>query len=152
MDVNVEDGQIEIRWLDAREKQILGADPFIIRQEDLLSAHWYFPVDEAVELLERIGRGEISLCLKDPEKDWDYVYAGEVVYLAGGYEIRVFNDCDSFDYVDSIITPNKRFGEYSLWQAEPPFDETADNSIDMIIYRRSSEFWNKLVDVFIKAK
>lgn len=59
---------------------------------------------ELLAMLERIERGEVTISPTDAPGD---VYAGNVEYTTStGHRIVVFNDCQSWDYVDSIFAPN----------------------------------------------
>lgn len=74
------------------------------------AARTAIPGPEALALLEAIGRGEITIL---PLDNWHDIYAGNVRYrTSNGWEITVFNDCDSWDYLDSLTAPDGRHVEY----------------------------------------
>jgi hypothetical protein len=63
--------------------------------------------EELLEFLKAIEEGTIAL---DPEgcipQD---IYAGHVPYRASnGWQITIFNDCNEWDYVEHVITPDGR--------------------------------------------
>lgn len=60
------------------------------------------PIDRVVHLLKDILDGNVTVKVKPGCETWDQRYAGDVEFVAGKYELTVFNDCDSFDYVDSV--------------------------------------------------
>ena len=59
---------------------------------------------DVIRFIFEVERGEKPLTpLMDPMK----VLAGNVEYTApGGWKIVVFNDCQSWDYIDSITDPS----------------------------------------------
>lgn len=80
-----------------------------------------FSRDEALSLLTGIAAGSIGLrSLSGPP--WG-VYAGNVEYeTSNGYRVVVFNDCNAWDYFDSIVSPDGRVLDY---------DEMADTMRDL---------------------
>lgn len=46
---------------------------------------------------------------------WDEVYAGLVVFDAGGWVLTFFNDCDALDYCHSCVAPDGRSGSFDTW-------------------------------------
>lgn len=53
--------------------------------------------------LDTIHREQVPLIAKELPGD---VYAGNVTYTTPrGWTIQVFNDCDSWDYIEEAITP-----------------------------------------------
>jgi hypothetical protein len=44
--------------------------------------------------------------------DWTEVFAGEVTWTFRGWNVVVFNDCNSWDYIDSITAPDGRRWDY----------------------------------------
>ena len=70
---------------------------------------------EVADLLRQVGRGEVAVKLVDSCWTWKQVYAGNVEFAIAGYRIVIFNDCDELDYVDSVITPDDRTGDFEDW-------------------------------------
>jgi hypothetical protein len=61
---------------------------------------------EVMTFLQAIERGDITL---SSEEDPQMIYTGLVRYLASnGWSITVFNDCNEWDYVDTIDTTDGR--------------------------------------------
>jgi len=60
---------------------------------------------DILEFLSMIEKGKIKISAKsDPMK----VYAGNVVYVASnGWEITIFNDANTWDYIDNIKISNE---------------------------------------------
>lgn len=62
--------------------------------------------DEVKELLRKAGNQEIIPRLKDTEEDSNSVFVGGVEYDSNGLTVVIFdNDCDCYDYIDSVISP-----------------------------------------------
>lgn len=65
---------------------------------------------EAMQLLRDIETGAVTLT---PLDDWWEVFAGNVRYTtSNGWTIIVFNDCNDWDYVDTLTAPDGRSAEY----------------------------------------
>ncbi len=57
-------------------------------------------------LLRAIEMGELKL---KPEKDPNSVFSGNIIYnISNGWQIIVFNDANTWDYIDSIKTDDGR--------------------------------------------
>lgn len=54
----------------------------------------------------------------------------------GGYKIWFFNDVGELDYVDSVVAPDDREGEYSSWSCEPIeiLTEEEFKKLEVILY------------------
>lgn len=71
------------------------------------------PGSEIAELLRKVLRGdEKALAVGS---SWGDVYAGEVRFRIGDYELLIFNDCNELDYVDSVKAPDGRVGDFDDW-------------------------------------
>ncbi len=78
------------------------------------------PGEEIAELFRRTIRREVKIAAVG--QSWKDVYAGNVRFRIGGYQVVIFNDCDELDYVDSATAPDGRTGDFDQWwqaQAEP---------------------------------
>ena len=45
--------------------------------------------------------------------DWEKVYAGHVSYRVDQWTVVAFNDCDEFDYIEYMQTPDGRKGDFN---------------------------------------
>jgi hypothetical protein len=62
--------------------------------------------EELLRFLHALEEGEVSL---QPEEEPQHVYAGNVSYLASnGWRIVIFNDCNTWDYIDAVRAPDGR--------------------------------------------
>lgn len=102
---------------------------------------------EVLDLLRAVGKGECIPHLKDPALTWKAVYAGEVAYAVGGWQVSVFNDCDSWDYIDSVEAPDGRTGEYEDW-----YDEGGESpQPDDLLYAEDAACYQRMQRAFIEA-
>lgn len=60
--------------------------------------------DDAIEFLQRIDEAG---GIRTKDRSWDETYAGDVAFVTPcGHTVVVFNDCDEWDYIDSIEAPD----------------------------------------------
>ena len=75
--------------------------------------------DEArlLDVLEDIHAGKLSVVAMD-EIPEDASFCGDLVYeVSSIWKITVFNDCNSFDYIDNAVTPGGFLWDFDdLWQ------------------------------------
>lgn len=98
--------------------------------------------EEVVVLLRRMASGKVLLQTIGPT--WNEMYAGDVVFLVEGWRVTIFNDCDSFDYVDHIVAPDGREVDFSDWWP----DGGDDNSPEHVL---TSDERNQLEEQLKKA-
>lgn len=84
---------------------------------------------ELMAFLVAVERGEVLL---RPEREPQYVYAGNVHYAASnGWHIIIFNDANEWDYIDFVQTADGRIAEFEEIDEMPqvsrhaPTDEVA---------------------------
>ena len=70
---------------------------------------------EVVSLLADIAKEKITLTLSNSAISWSSIESGNIEFKANGWTIKVFSDCGSFDYVDSVIAPDGRKGSFNYW-------------------------------------
>lgn len=67
--------------------------------------------DEVDALLRRLVAGEITW--EADRFGWSATYCGNVGFVTSdGWKVVVFNDCDEFDYIDSVESPDGRTISY----------------------------------------
>ncbi|HEY2171599.1 MAG TPA: hypothetical protein VGJ30_18380 [Candidatus Angelobacter sp.] len=73
---------------------------------------------ELLQFLKAIEEGAIFL---RPESDPQDIYAGNVTYTAcNGWRITIFNDCNTWDYVDKVITADGRSVDFDSIDNDMP--------------------------------
>lgn len=109
--------------------------------------------EEIVDLLRRVGNGEVVPRLANPERTWRDTYCGEVDFLVDGWQVAVFNDCDDFDYIDSAIAPDGRTGKFEDWAPEFTLEHPIDQShpADQIQFQ-DDDCYRRMVAAFENAK
>jgi len=98
--------------------------------------------DENIEKME-----EILIMVADGKiipravgETWDEVYAGKVYFFVDGHLIVVFNDCDSWDYIDLWFTPdgkeyNYDYFEKTIFPDEVIFEKYGTRIFDLMVSR-----------------
>jgi hypothetical protein len=94
--------------------------------------------EEIVAVLDAADRGELTIAYDVQKSDtehalavWDHVYAGNVAFrLGNGWIVVVFNDCDEWDYIDSIILPDGAVvaAFYPCWTCGTPREKPCAHS------------------------
>lgn len=69
--------------------------------------------EEVRDLLLRVAKLEVEPKLIGDS--WTEVYAGNVAFDVDGWRVEVFNDCDAWDYIDKVVAPDGREGQYEDW-------------------------------------
>ena len=107
--------------------------------------------DRIIALLTLIAYGDIKLQLKNPEETWESVYAGNVKYVTtDGVNITIFNDCNSFDYIDTIVFVDGEIYDYED-NRKLHYDTTLTTWVDTWMYD-NPELADKLINYFINAR
>ena len=105
---------------------------------------------EVVDILRKVAKGEVVPRLKYPKNSWEEVYAGSVIYLLGGFEISIFNDCDSFDYIEYIMSVDgNRRGEFLDWFGAK--DERGDEENLQPDDILEDEYFERMCSIFASA-
>ncbi|MGA2570579.1 MAG: hypothetical protein ABSF23_08680 [Terracidiphilus sp.] len=68
---------------------------------------------EILDLFRKAIRGEVKIVALG--RSWNDVYAGDVRFRIGDYEVVIFNDCNELDYADSVTAPDGRAGDFDDW-------------------------------------
>lgn len=76
------------------------------------------PASEVATQLKKAVAGQVSVELLDKSHTWDEVYAGDVWFQIGDWQIAFFNDCDELDYTSIAKAPDGSNAEFSDWCTE----------------------------------
>ena len=64
-------------------------------------------------VLKEADAGNIPIVMVNAERFKEDSYWGTPIFHVGGWEFAVFNDCASWDYIESAIDPEGRSYDYS---------------------------------------
>ncbi len=118
---------------------------------------------EVVELLKRVGNGEVAVELEDmedmtckanPNRPFHNVYK----YKVDGWIIEVYRDCGEFDYIERVVSPDGRVGCYVEWgqviEEEVSIEEKAVDEGEewqepsVILYFEDNECYKRMEKAF----
>lgn len=85
------------------------------------------PVDEIVSVLRGAIAGTLPVRPSGPT--WHEVYAGDVSFWFGDWKIEIFNDCDSFDYINSVDAPDGRRAVFEDWWGDREIPICPENQL-----------------------
>jgi|ERR1043165_1612974 hypothetical protein len=85
------------------------------------------PVAEIVAVLKAAIAGELPVRCVGPT--WNDVYAGDVSFWIGDWKVEIFNDCDSFDYINSVEAPDGRRAEFEDWYGDREIPICPENQL-----------------------
>ena len=73
---------------------------------------------EVAEMLRAVARDELKVQVVN--QTWNEAESGNVQFKVADWAIWVFNDCGDFDYIDRVIAPDGRVGEFDNWWPNLP--------------------------------
>lgn len=100
------------------------------------------PVDEIVAVLREAVAGKLPVRPVGPT--WHDVYAGDITFWIGDWQVEVFNDCDSFDYINSVEAPDGRRAIFEDWWSNREIPICPENQL-------SADEWEKLAELLESA-
>lgn len=94
--------------------------------EDRLGAEMSIGETEILDVMRALERGEITI----PQAEKDAAqgqYCGIAVFhLSNGWEVAIFDDCDEWDYIEWIKTPDGREVDFdTIWDTMPTLRDYA---------------------------
>lgn len=95
------------------------------------------PVGEIVSVLRQAIAGDLRVRCVGPT--WNEVYAGDVVFWFGDWRIEIFNDCDSFDYINAVEAPNGRKAVFEDWWGDREVPICPENQLTESEWERLTE-------------
>lgn len=100
-------------------------------------------VNEIVSLLRQAIAGDLRVKCVGPT--WNEVYAGDVWFWFGDWKIEVFNDCDSFDYINAVEAPDGRKAAFEDWWADREVPICPESKL-------SASEWGRLAELLESAQ
>lgn len=95
------------------------------------------PVDEIVAMLRAAIAGDLAVKCAGPA--WHEVYAGDASFWIGDWKLEVFNDCDSFDYINSVEAPDGRRAAFEDWWGDREIPICPENQLSQDELSRLTE-------------
>jgi len=88
------------------------------------------PWREVCDLLYQIAMDNISIELTEEDKHRLKVYgclSSTVIFKVNGYTVELFIDGDKIDYVQHVIAPDGREGDFDDWTIDNNYNEPYNN-------------------------
>jgi hypothetical protein len=85
------------------------------------------PVDEIVARLRAAIAGDVLISCVG--LTWNEVYAGDVAFWFGDWKIEIFNDGDSFDYINQVESPDGRKAVFEDWWGDREIPICPENQL-----------------------
>lgn len=95
------------------------------------------PVNEIVSVLRQAIAGDLPVKRVGPT--WNEVYAGDVSFWFGDWKIEIFNDCDSFDYINAVEDPDGRKAVFEDWWTDREVPICPENQLSASELERLAE-------------
>lgn len=156
MKATLDNGFIRLTAENDREISFIHAQSLLVNDANFRHIkQWLFTAEEAVNFLEFIVKEGENVKVTIDDKAEYLTATDEIVFRAGDHKICVKytgsetrNSKRVFHQIQWILAPDGRFGEYFLWQFESPLDASFNNTLDLVILRRSKSLYLDLLEIF----
>ncbi|WP_441007430.1 DUF7693 family protein [Pseudomonas fragi] len=75
------------------------------------------PANEVSQVLTDVALGK-RIMMRSAIQSWNEIYHGLMPVEIDGWQLTLFNDCDTLDYCEYCRSPDGRVGTLELWQRE----------------------------------
>ncbi|MCH4881058.1 hypothetical protein EQV97_27355 [Pseudomonas sp. TMW22090] len=72
---------------------------------------------EVCQVLTDVALGK-RFITRSSIQSWNEIYHGLMPVETGGWQLTLFNDCDTLDYCEYCRSPDGRVGTLDLWQRD----------------------------------
>ena len=72
---------------------------------------------EVCQVLADVALGK-RLMMQSTTQSWNEIYHGLMPVEIDGWQLTLFNDCDTLDYCEYCRSPDGRVGTLELWQRD----------------------------------
>jgi len=72
---------------------------------------------EVYQVLTDVALGK-RIMMRSTIQSWNEIYHGLMHVEIDGWQLTLFNDCDTLDYCEYCRSPDGRVGTLELWQCE----------------------------------
>ncbi|MGH9948489.1 MAG: DUF7693 family protein [Pyrinomonadaceae bacterium] len=70
---------------------------------------------EVCQVLTDVALGK-RIMMRSSIQSWNEIYHGLMPIVIDGWQLKLFNDCDTLDYCEYCRSPDGRVGTLELWQ------------------------------------
>ncbi|WP_231380580.1 DUF7693 family protein [Pseudomonas mandelii] len=93
------------------------------RKPEALKVHLYMNIlnttsltaREVCRVLTEVTRGK-RIMTRSTIQSWSEIYHGLMPVEIDGWHLTLFNDCDTLDYCEYCMSPDRRVGSLETWQ------------------------------------
>jgi hypothetical protein len=75
------------------------------------------PAGEVSQLLTDVALGK-RIMMRSSIQSWNEIYHGLMPVEIEGWQLTLFNDCNTLDYCEYCRPPDSRVGTLELWQRD----------------------------------
>ncbi|GAB6405563.1 MULTISPECIES: DUF7693 family protein [unclassified Pseudomonas] len=75
------------------------------------------PAREVYQMLTDVALGK-RIMMRSSIQSWSEIYHGLMPVEIDGWQLTLFNDCDTLDYCDYCRSPDGRIGTLELWERD----------------------------------
>ena len=87
------------------------------RTQNDLNTTSLLPANEVSQVLTDVALGK-RIMMRSSIQSWNEIYHGLMPVEIDGWQLTLFNDCDTLDYCEYCRSPDGRVGTLELWQRE----------------------------------
>jgi hypothetical protein len=84
---------------------------------NILNTTSLLPASEVSQLLTGVVLGK-RIMTRSSIQSWNEIYHGLMPVEIDGWQLTLFNDCDTLDYCEYCRSPDGRIGTLELWQRD----------------------------------
>ena len=87
------------------------------RAQNILNTSSSLPASEVSQVLTDVVLGK-RIMTRSSTQSWSEIYHGLMPVKIDGWQLTLFNDCDTLDYCEYCRSPDGRVGTLELWQRD----------------------------------
>ncbi|WP_411740564.1 hypothetical protein [Pseudomonas sp. BF-R-19] len=87
------------------------------RKRNELNTTSHLTAREICQVLTEVALDK-RIMMRSSIQSWNEIYHGLMPVETGGWQLTLFNDCDTLDYCEYCRSPDGRVGTLELWQRD----------------------------------
>jgi hypothetical protein len=87
------------------------------RAQIILNTTSSLPASEVSQVLSDVALSK-RIMMRSSTQSWSEIYHGLMPVEIDGWQLTLFNDCDTLDYCEYCRSPHGRVGTLELWQRD----------------------------------